>query len=90
VATPEQVWALYDATGGLGPAVLLGAFAGLRVAESCGLRREDVAFLAREIRPAVQYPAEPLKTEMSKTPLPTADSLMTEISPARWRSTRTR
>jgi len=39
VATTEQVWALHDAMPGhLQVAVLLGAFAGLRVAEASALR----------------------------------------------------
>lgn len=34
----------------------------------------------------VQYPAEPLKTDMSRTPIPVADTLLTELSAqlARW------
>jgi integrase len=71
-------------------AVLLGGFAGLRIAEACGLRVADVAFLHREIRPAVQYPAAPLKTATSRTPVPAADALLAAISaqvaawPAQW------
>jgi integrase len=61
-------------------AVLLGAFAGLSTAEACGLRVEDVAFLEREIRPVVQWPAEPLKTDMRYTPVPVADTLLEAIS----------
>ena len=39
VATTEQVWALHEAfPEHLAPAVLLGAFVGLRTAEACGLR----------------------------------------------------
>jgi hypothetical protein len=39
VATTEQVWALYDAMPpGVRPAVLLGAFVGLRLAEAAALR----------------------------------------------------
>ena len=42
VATTEQVWALYEAfPAGLRVAVLLSAFAGLRVAEAYGLRPGD-------------------------------------------------
>lgn len=77
VATTEQVWQLYEAfEERYRLAVLLGAFAGLRVGEVCGLRRGDVAFAEREIRPAVQYPAEPLKTEMSRTAIPIPDELV--------------
>jgi integrase len=47
-----------------------------------------VAFLEREIRPVVQWPAEPLKTDMRYTPVPVADGLLTAISAqvARWPS----
>jgi integrase len=77
VATTEQVWQLYEAfEERYRLAVLLGAFAGLRVGEVCGLRRSDVAFEERELRPAVQYPAEPLKTEMSREAIPIPDELV--------------
>ncbi|MFD6939644.1 tyrosine recombinase XerC [Streptomyces goshikiensis] len=80
VATTEQVWQLYEAfEERYRLAVLLGAFAGLRVGEVCGLRRSDVAFEEREIRPAVQYPAEPLKTEMSRTAIPIPDELVAAL-----------
>jgi integrase len=46
VATTEQVWALHDAMPEhLRAAVLLGAFAGLRLAETCGLRVSDIDFM---------------------------------------------
>ena len=58
VATTEQVWALHDAMPEhLRAAVLLGAFAGLRLAETCGLRVSDVDFMRGVVHPAVQYPA---------------------------------
>jgi hypothetical protein len=46
----------------------------------------DVAFLEREIRPAVQYAAEPLKTSMARETMPIADALVTAVSAqvARW------
>lgn len=81
VATTEQVWQLHDAMPPrLRPAVLLGAFAGLRCAEACGLRIADVDFMRGIITPAVQYPAEPLKTEISRTPVPIPRSLALELS----------
>jgi integrase len=81
VATTAQVWALHDAMPDrYRLAVLLGAFAGLRLAESCGLRPGDVAFLHREIRPAVQYPAQPLKTPMSQTAIPVPSALVAHLS----------
>jgi len=81
VATTEQVWALYDAMPGrLRAAVLLAAFAGLRLAEACGLRVEDVDFMRGIIHPRVQFPAEELKTEISRTPVPIPQSLALRLS----------
>jgi integrase len=76
VATTEHVWALYDAMPERSSAaILLGAFAGLRLAEACGLRVSDVDFMRGSIKPAVQYPAQPLKTETSRTAIPIPQSL---------------
>jgi integrase len=88
VATTEQVWALHDAMPEhLRAAILLGAFAGLRVAEACGLRVSDVDFLRGVVTPATQYPDEPLKTEISRTPIPVPRSLCTALAAhvAAWR-----
>lgn len=90
VATTEQVWALYDAMPEhFKPVVLLGAFAGLRIAEIAALRVVDVDFMRGIITPAIQYPNEPLKTEMSKTaiPIPTDLAVMLNANPVKWRST---
>jgi integrase len=58
LATTEQVWALHDAVPGhLRVAVLLGAFAGLRVGEVCGLRVEDVDFTRGIVHPKQQWPS---------------------------------
>jgi len=71
VATTEQVWALHDAMPRhFQPVVLLGAFAGLRVAEIAALRATDVDFLRGVIHPQIQYPNEPLKTDESRNPIP--------------------
>jgi integrase len=71
VATTEQIWALHDAMGGRYRAgLLLGAFAGLRVSEVCGLRVSDIDFLRGVIHPVFQHPAEELKSETSRTPIP--------------------
>lgn len=72
VASTAAVWALYGAfPEHLRAAILLGAFAGLRSGEVCGLRvPEDVDFLRGIVKPTVQYPAEPLKTEASRWPVP--------------------
>lgn len=72
----EQVWALYEAYGDLGAAVLLGAFAGLRIGEVCGLRTSDVDWQRGIITPAVQWPAEPLKTKESRKPIPVPRELI--------------
>lgn len=71
VATTAQVWQLHDKfPAHLRPAVLLAAFAGLRLAECAGLRATDVDFEAGIVTPVVQYPDEPLKTDYSRTPIP--------------------
>ena len=81
VATTEQVWALYDAMPPAAkPGILLGAFAGLRVAEAVALRVEDVDFMRGVITPAIQYPREPLKSETSKTPVPIPRELAVELN----------
>jgi integrase len=81
VATTEQVWALCEVfPPRIAAAVLLGAFAGLRSGEACGLRVADVDFMRAVIRPAVQWPAEELKTKTSRTPVPVARSLVLELS----------
>jgi integrase len=81
VATTEQLWALYDMMPErLRAAVLLGALAGLRLAESCGLRISDVDFMRGIIFPRVQFPAEELKTEISRTPIPVGRSLALQLS----------
>lgn len=81
VATTEQVWALHDAMPERYQAgVLLSAFAGLRLSEVCGLRVADVDFMRGVISPAVQYPEDPLKTDMSMTPVPIPNSLALRLS----------
>ena len=81
VATTAQVWALHDAMPeGLRPAILLGAFAGLRLREIVALRVEDVDFMRGVISPAVQHPGEPLKTDYSRTPIPIPVELALELN----------
>lgn len=81
VITTEQMWALHDEVEDWAqPAVLLGALVGLRPAEVCGLRVEDVDFMRRMVYPRVQFPAEPLKTETSTTPVPIDDLLALQLS----------
>jgi integrase len=81
VATMEQLWALYDAVPvHLRPTILLGAFAGLRTAEACGLRVVDIDFMRGIVNPTQQYPDDPLKTETSKTPIPIPAELALELA----------
>jgi integrase len=62
-ATTEQVWQLHDVMPErLQVAILLGAFAGLRIGEACGLRVTDVDFMRGVIHPKVQWNDAPLKT----------------------------
>ncbi|MGW1137612.1 site-specific integrase [Streptomyces zhihengii] len=82
VATEAQLWSLVEQAGETyRPALLLGAFVGLRTAEACGLRPGDIDFGNRTITPAVQYPSLPLKTEMSGETVPIPDSLVTFLKP---------
>ena len=81
VASTEHIWALHDAMGERYRAgLLLAAFAGLRLAEACGLRLVDIDFMRGIVSPAVQYPADPLKTEISRTPIPIPGSLALTLS----------
>ena len=81
VASTAHVWALHDAMGERYRAgLLLAAFAGLRLAEVCGLRVPDVDFMRGIVSPAQQYPADPLKTEMSRTAIPIPESLALTLS----------
>lgn len=83
VATTEQVWALHDVLPEhLRPAVLLGAFVGLRTAEACGLRVADVDFMRAVVNPAEQWPGKPLKTETSRTSVPIPQELALQLSAA--------
>lgn len=76
VATTEQVWQIYEAMPVYArKSVLLGAFAGLRIAEAVVLTPEHLDAETHIIYPAIQYPAEPLKTETSMTPIPIPEEL---------------
>jgi integrase len=81
VATTEQVWAIHDAVPDhLKVAVLLGAFAGLRVAEAAGLRVSDVDFIRGVVHPKQQWPDKPLKTDGSDKPIPIPQDLALLLS----------
>jgi integrase len=87
VATTEQLWAFHDAMPEhLRPAVLLGAFVGLRTSEAAALRVSDVDFMRGVVSPAIQYPADPLKSETSRTPVPIPQELALELAAAVQRS----
>jgi integrase len=60
--------------------LLLAAFAGLRLAEVCGLRVSDVDFMRGVVTPVQQWPAEPLKTEFSRWPIPIPQDLALLLS----------
>jgi integrase len=81
VATTEQVWALHD---GIEPryrvGLLLAAFAGLRLAEVCGLKVSDIDFMRGIVSPVRQYPNDDLKTECSRTPIPIPSSLALQLA----------
>jgi integrase len=71
VATAEQVKALHDVMPDhLKAAVLLGAFAGLRRGEVCGLRVSDVDFMRGIVHPKQQPDGAPLKNDGSCAPIP--------------------
>src|SRR5512133_2247014 len=81
VASTAQIWALHDAMGERYRAgLLLAALAGLRLAEVCGLRVQDIDFLRGIVHPVMQYPAESLKTKISRTPVPIPKDLVLELS----------
>ena len=81
VATTDHVWALHDPMPShMRAAILTGAFMGTRVAEACGMRIPDLDFMRGIWRPALQYPADPLKSDTSTTPVPFPHSLALELS----------
>lgn len=81
VASTEQVWAIHDAVPEhLRVAVLLGAFAGLRVAEAAALRVSDVDFIRGVVHPVQQWPDKPLKTEGSDAAIPVPTDLALLLS----------
>lgn len=81
VVTTEQVWAIYDAVPeGVRPAILLGAHAGLRLAEAAALRTADVDFMRGVVSPVIQWPDEPLKSDTSRTPIPIPQEMALELA----------
>ncbi|MFF0613506.1 tyrosine-type recombinase/integrase [Nocardia tengchongensis] len=87
VVTTEQMWQLHDAMPAhLRAAVLLGVFAGLRVAEISALLVGDIDFTRGVVYPKRQWPAKPLKTDKSTTPVPIPRelALLLSASVKRW------
>lgn len=81
VATVEQVWALHDAMPDhLRPAILLGAFAGLRISEACGLRVTDVDLMRGVVSPEEQWGGLPLKSECSRASIPIPQDLALDLA----------
>jgi integrase len=84
--TTDQVWQLHDAMPDhLQVAVLLGAFAGLRVSEAVALRIEDVDFTRGIVHPKVGWTPDegwlgPLKTRGSMAPVPIPQDLALLLS----------
>lgn len=60
--------------------VMLGAFAGLRVGEVCGLRIQDVDVDAHLIKPRVQFPPDPLKSERSRDDVPIPETMSRQLA----------
>lgn len=87
VITTEQLWALHDAMPEhYRVAILLGAFAGLRIAESSALRVADVDFIRGAVHPKRQWQDKPLKTKGSDAsiPIPRKLALMLSASVKQW------
>lgn len=81
VATVEAVWELVDAMPvPMRPALLLGAFAGLRIGEACGLLLTDVDFMRGVITPSVQYGGAPLKSAASAASIPIPHELALDLA----------
>jgi integrase len=52
----RTTWQVSHQPPQLAPALLLGAFVGLRTGEVCGLRISDVDFMRGIVQPAQQWP----------------------------------
>lgn len=80
VATTDQVWALYEA---LKPSyrnmLLLGAFAGLRIAECAALERGDIDWVAGVVTVSKQHAKDDLKSDRSGDPVPVPLELLKMI-----------
>jgi integrase len=80
VITTAQLWQLHAAVPAyLRVSVLMGALAGTRCGEACGARPGDFDVIGDMFNPAVQWPADELKTECSLTPVPVPHSLSLDV-----------
>lgn len=81
VITDEQMWAIHDAMPQpLRPAVLLGAFAGLRVAEVSGLLVADLDLMRGWVHVARQWDKDYPKTSTSCASVPIPADVCLELS----------
>lgn len=82
VITTEQLWAVHDAMPAhYRVAILLGAFAGLRISEAAATLVDDVDFTrGGVVHPKRQWPDKPLKTQGSDAPIPVPQSLALMLS----------
>ncbi len=81
VITTEQLWAVHDAMPAhYRVAILLGAFAGLRISEAAATLVDDVDFTRGVVHPKRQWPDKPLKTQGSDAPIPVPQSLALMLS----------
>lgn len=83
--TTRDVWDLYELMPEhLRVAVLLGAFCGLRIAETAALRTDDVDFTRGVVFPKVQWSGTnalaPLKSKGSSAPIPIPQELALMLS----------
>ncbi|ROZ53528.1 site-specific integrase [Rhodococcus sp. WS1] len=87
VITTEQLWAVHDAMPAhYRVAILLGAFAGLRISEAAATLVDDVDFIRGVVHPKRQWPDKPLKTQGSDAaiPVPQSLALMLAASVQQW------
>ncbi|WP_251012455.1 tyrosine-type recombinase/integrase [Rhodococcus erythropolis] len=81
VITTEQLWAVHDAMPAhYRAAILLGAFAGLRISEAAATLVDDVDFTRGVVHPKRQWPDKPLKTQGSDAAIPVPQSLALMLS----------
>ncbi|WP_169558498.1 tyrosine-type recombinase/integrase [Nesterenkonia alba] len=82
IPTVKQVWDLYNhVPDGLKPAVLLGAFSGLRASEVVAIdERRDIDYARGLVKPKLQHGGVLLKTDSSEWQVPIAEEMALELS----------